>query len=455
MPGCGCEGECGCQSLVLPAIQGENGLSAYELAVNDGFVGTISAWLLSLHGQDGTDGTSAYQLALDNGFVGTEAQWLASLVGDSAYEVAVANGFVGTEALWLLSLVGAAGTNGDNAWCVAADGGGGTAFSMPTLNGFVTVTCTTGTTFRWCMLQQWVFVENAGYMVCIGTPTDSTRLLANPGGLFGFPSGLTANVAPGTPVAIGSKISPGGRPGVQGIQGVQGESAYEVAVGDGFVGTVTEWLASLVGPPGSGGTTTIFVSFDPNTQVSTFGAPDGTIAIRTDVVGQITYWQRASPGVWTLMGTLSAGTTPTAHLFMANKTIDQFFPIGSTTALTINIDATSPAPYFNSGAWTLFQYKHAAGWPTPQQFTAQQIVIEKVSGAAESKTFTVAWFKNGVSFSSSSVVVTTPATSATLAVLVGSTSLATDDIVQLRITPTTAPGSQWKVDKGIIAFNQD
>lgn len=32
-------------------------------------------------GEDGEDGASAYQIALDNGFVGSEAAWLASLVG--------------------------------------------------------------------------------------------------------------------------------------------------------------------------------------------------------------------------------------------------------------------------------------------------------------------------------------------------------------------------------------
>lgn len=31
----------------------------------------------------GDDGKSAYQIALDNGFVGTEAEWLASLKGES------------------------------------------------------------------------------------------------------------------------------------------------------------------------------------------------------------------------------------------------------------------------------------------------------------------------------------------------------------------------------------
>jgi hypothetical protein len=33
-----------------------NGLSAYELAVQEGYIGTLEEWLLSLHGQDGTDG---------------------------------------------------------------------------------------------------------------------------------------------------------------------------------------------------------------------------------------------------------------------------------------------------------------------------------------------------------------------------------------------------------------
>jgi len=38
--------------------------------------------------------------------------------------------------------------------------------------------------------------------------------------------------------------------GTNGIDGVNGLSAYEVAVGAGFVGTEAEWLASLVGPQG-------------------------------------------------------------------------------------------------------------------------------------------------------------------------------------------------------------
>ena len=60
---------------------GTNGKSAYEIAVDNGYVGTEAEWLLSLHGADGTDGKSAYQVAVDNGYEGTQEEWLASLVG--------------------------------------------------------------------------------------------------------------------------------------------------------------------------------------------------------------------------------------------------------------------------------------------------------------------------------------------------------------------------------------
>ena len=71
--------------------------------------------------QLGTDGKSAYEIAVDNGFVGNEAAWLLSLKGDdgaegtegqSAYDIAVAGGFVGDQSAWLASLVGATGSQG-------------------------------------------------------------------------------------------------------------------------------------------------------------------------------------------------------------------------------------------------------------------------------------------------------------------------------------------------------
>ena len=59
------------------------------------------------------DGLSAYEIAVKNGYSGTEAQWLESLKqGESAYDIAVRNGYMGTEQEWLASLNGEDGTDG-------------------------------------------------------------------------------------------------------------------------------------------------------------------------------------------------------------------------------------------------------------------------------------------------------------------------------------------------------
>lgn len=53
--------------------QGLIGLSAYDLAVKNGYKGTIGDWLESLQGK------SAYELAVENGFEGSLDDWLNSL----------------------------------------------------------------------------------------------------------------------------------------------------------------------------------------------------------------------------------------------------------------------------------------------------------------------------------------------------------------------------------------
>ena len=75
-------------------IDGIDGKSAYEIAVENGFIGNETEWLESLKGADGTDGIngtdgsdgedgkSAYQVWLDNGNTGTELEFLASLKGE-------------------------------------------------------------------------------------------------------------------------------------------------------------------------------------------------------------------------------------------------------------------------------------------------------------------------------------------------------------------------------------
>ena len=67
------------------------GPSAYDIAVTNGFQGTVQDFLDSLKGEDGDDGLpgvdgshglSAYELAVELGFEGDEATWILSLKGD-------------------------------------------------------------------------------------------------------------------------------------------------------------------------------------------------------------------------------------------------------------------------------------------------------------------------------------------------------------------------------------
>lgn len=60
---------------------GTNGESAYELAVEKGYNGTLEEWLASLKGINGTNGKSAYELAVEKGYNGTLDEWLTSLKG--------------------------------------------------------------------------------------------------------------------------------------------------------------------------------------------------------------------------------------------------------------------------------------------------------------------------------------------------------------------------------------
>jgi PKD repeat protein len=81
---------------------GENGLSAYEIAVQDGFSGTEEQWLSSLVGPAGSTGSTG----------ATGASGISGSNGLSAYEIALQDGFSGTEEQWLDSLVGATGEQG-------------------------------------------------------------------------------------------------------------------------------------------------------------------------------------------------------------------------------------------------------------------------------------------------------------------------------------------------------
>ena len=57
----------------------------------------IAGMLTGCSSTDAKDGLSAYELAVQNGYEGSIQEWLESLNGKSAYEIAVENGYSGTE----------------------------------------------------------------------------------------------------------------------------------------------------------------------------------------------------------------------------------------------------------------------------------------------------------------------------------------------------------------------
>lgn len=102
-------------------LEGEKVKSAYDIAVENGFVGTEAEWLESLKGKDGENLNilDIYNAALESGeysgdFLSFVNEYFsnANYEGVTAYEIAVANGFKGTEEEWLASLKGEAGADG-------------------------------------------------------------------------------------------------------------------------------------------------------------------------------------------------------------------------------------------------------------------------------------------------------------------------------------------------------
>ena len=93
-----------------------DGKSAYDIAVENGFVGSESEWLDSLVGKDGEKGDKGDKGDTgDRGLTGWEGEdGKDGANGKSAYELAVENGFEGSFEEWLDSLVGNDGEDGED-----------------------------------------------------------------------------------------------------------------------------------------------------------------------------------------------------------------------------------------------------------------------------------------------------------------------------------------------------
>lgn len=109
---------------IQSASKGTDGKSAYEIAVEHGFVGTETEWLESLKGVDGKEGVNGKD-GCDgrngaDGLPGKDGKNGADglpgrdgIDGKSAYIIAVEHGFSGTETEWLQSLKGKDGITPD------------------------------------------------------------------------------------------------------------------------------------------------------------------------------------------------------------------------------------------------------------------------------------------------------------------------------------------------------
>ncbi len=112
-----------CFAACTNGKDGQNGKSAYEIAVENGFVGDEQAWLDSLRGQNGTSGANGTNGAHgapgkdgadgEDGKDGADgadgAAGAPGAPGKSAYEIAVEYGYQGSEQEWIEQFSGKIG----------------------------------------------------------------------------------------------------------------------------------------------------------------------------------------------------------------------------------------------------------------------------------------------------------------------------------------------------------
>lgn len=86
----------------------------------------------------------------------------------------------------------------------------------------------------------------------VGTEAEWLETLVGPPGTNGTNGTNGVDGVDGVDGLPGLPGNPG-LPGTDGVDGTDGKSAYQIALDGGFVGTESEWLNTLVGPPGASG----------------------------------------------------------------------------------------------------------------------------------------------------------------------------------------------------------
>lgn len=240
--------------LLVSKIRNNAGLSAYEIAVQNGFVGTVDAWLESLEGK------TAYQIAVDLGFAGDEAAFIASLkgtegeVGKSIYEIAVDTGFVGTEADFLKTLVG---KSAYQTWLEQPGNAGKTEAefiaSIKGVQGDDGIQGIQGEDGKsafevWQALPGNIGKDEAEYLEALKGDTGASAYeIAISDGFAGTEAEWLASIEGPSAYEVAKAADPAIPNEAAWLASLEGPSAFEVAKAGGFPGTQAEWLATLVG----------------------------------------------------------------------------------------------------------------------------------------------------------------------------------------------------------------
>ena len=190
--------------------------------------------------------------AVNSGTPGT-----AGATGQSAYQIAVKNGYIGTETQWLNSLNGTIGSSGSTSLINTTIEPSGTNC----VSGGVKIE--TGLDNNKNGILETSEINNAlTKYICTGTTGQSAYQVAVKNGFVGTEVqwlnsliGLVGQSAYQVAVKngyVGTEVQ-----WLNSLIGLVGQSAYQVAVKNGYVGTEVQWLNSLIGAKGNTGIYTL------------------------------------------------------------------------------------------------------------------------------------------------------------------------------------------------------